>query len=189
MSYGLLVNPALYMRPSHNLPLPLGIYPPLNIYICHCVTLPESTPSPPKYTPLLNTVKHLAYTRASQNLLLPPEGSQSMFRKFYVPKVLCSEGFIFRRFSRTVEGIHIYIGLYIIPGDVQCIRTVILLPTRGCGIFDFTNLCADLGLEVGQVDLLCPSGWGGGVRTHSTHPPPQPTALQPGHSSEKNEIG
>ena len=136
---------------------------------------PGIHPSPPKYTPLLNTVKHLAYTRASQNLLLPPEGSQSMFRKFYVPKVLCSEGFIFRRFSRTVEGIHIYIGLYIIPGDVQCIRTVILLPTRGCGIFDFTKLWADLGLEVGQVDLLCPSGWGGGGGANALNAPPPPS--------------
>ena len=37
-------------------------------------------------------------------------------------------------------------------------------------ILDFTNLCADRGLEVGLADLLCPIG-GGGVRTHPTHPP------------------
>ena len=39
-------------------------------------------------------------------------------------------------------------------------------------ILDFTNLCADRGLEVGLEDLLCPSGGGGGA--NATNAPPSP---------------
>ena len=38
-------------------------------------------------------------------------------------------------------------------------------------IIDFTNLCADRGLEVGLADLLCPSG-GRGASASSALPPP-----------------
>ena len=37
-------------------------------------------------------------------------------------------------------------------------------------ILDFTNLCADLGLEVGLADLLCPSGGGGGSESTQRTP-------------------
>ena len=59
---------------------------------------------------------------------------------------------------------------------VHCIRTVTVPPQGVIVSFDFTNLCADLGLG---VDLLCTSGGeggGGGKRTQRT-PPPQPTRI------------
>ena len=48
-------------------------------------------------------------------------------------------------------------------------------------ILDFTNLCADRGLEVGLADLLCPSGGGGGwcERTQRTLPAYGPVVSYP----------
>ena len=40
-----------------------------------------------------------------------------------------------------------------------------------------SNLCADLGVEMGPADLLCPRGGGGGCANAPNAPPPQPTAL------------
>ena len=46
-------------------------------------------------------------------------------------------------------------------------RTVTVPPKSDCSIPDFTNLCTDLGLEVGVADLLCSSGRGGAL--HGCH--------------------
>ena len=122
----------------------------------------------PTYTPLLNIYRPTrAYYGIYSSLReYTPSPFYNVIRTESTPiscldKRACSRRHIYRAYRAYISSLG--------TQCVQSIRTVTVPPTRGCSILDVTNLCADLGLEVGLVDLLCPSR--GCERTQRTLPP------------------
>ena len=110
----------------------------------------------PTYTPLLNIYRPTrAYYGIYSSLReYTPSPFYNVIRTESPPlscldKCACSRRHIYRAYRAYISSLG--------TQCVQCIRSVTVPPTRGCSILDVTNLCADLGLEVGLVDLLCPS--------------------------------
>ena len=193
-----------YMRHSHNLPLPPRIYPPLNIHMRLWDT-PGIHPSLRKHTPLLNIYTRASrnlllppriYLQAfstmwfSQNLPLSPAWiSVHSLEGAYTGLIYHPWGLnvfsVLGLWQCRPRGVTVLVAD---PGSEERGRTMFwglapkslakiggegrLLPLS---ILDFTNLCANLGLEVAWRTFHVPAGEGGGCeRTQRTPPSLRP---------------
>ena len=73
--------------------------------------------------------------------------------------------------ARNFEGLPPRFFWYILANLGDFLKNLAKIGSGGrllpLSILDFTNLCADRGLEVGLADLLCPSGGAVGGYTQS----------------------